>query len=106
MLTTGGWLAGDLAAADGSAPVHMAISESVVGDVNLNDARAAMLIWIRRMAQDLNLVVDPKLFSTTQEILDRTRRGQLDAMALNVVEYRQIADLLDPEKLVRGRRHG
>jgi ABC-type phosphate/phosphonate transport system substrate-binding protein len=99
MLGASGWLPG-AAAADGDGPVRLAISESVVGDVNLNDARAAMSIWIKRMTQDLNVVMDPKLFSTTQEIVDRTRKGQLDAMAVNVLEYRQIADMLDSSRVV------
>ncbi len=36
-------------AADGGAPLRLAISKSLVGDVNLNDARAAMQIWIKQM---------------------------------------------------------
>src|ERR1035438_6438528 len=100
MLGAGGWLAGNLAAADGSAPVHLAISETVVGEVNLNDARAAMLVWTKRLTEDLNVVIDPKLFNSTQEIVDRTRKGQLDAMAVNVIEYRQIADLLDSSQII------
>src|SRR5450631_1697847 len=100
MLGAGRWLPGALAAADGSAAVRLAISESVVGDVNLNDARAAMLVWIKRLTEDLNVAIDSKLFNTTQEIIDRTRKGQLDAVAVNVLEYRQIADLLDSNQIV------
>src|ERR1035438_8147328 len=100
MLGAGGWLAGNLAAADGSAPVHLAISETVVGEGNLNDARAAMLVWTKRLTEDLNVVIDPKLFNSTQEIVDRTRKGQLDAMAVNVIEYRQIGDLLDSSQII------
>jgi phosphonate transport system substrate-binding protein len=103
MLGGGCWLPPTLSAADSSAPVHLAISESVVGDVNLNDARAAMLVWIKRLTDDLNVVIDPKLFNSTQEIVERMRRGQLDAVAVNVIEYRQIADLLDPNQIVASR---
>ena len=71
-----------------------------MGDVNLNDARAAMSIWIKRMNQDTNVVMDPKVFNTTQEIVERTRKGLSDAVALNVVEYRQIADLLDSTQII------
>jgi ABC-type phosphate/phosphonate transport system substrate-binding protein len=87
------------AAAEGT-PVRMAISESVVGEVNLNDARVAMRIWVSRMTQDLNLLIDPKLLATTQEIVDRMRKGQLDAVALNIIEYRLIAELLDASQIV------
>jgi len=94
------WVPQALAAADSGAPVHLAISESVMGDVNLNDARAAMQVWLKRMTQDLNLVFDSKLFATTQEILEGTHKGQFDCIALNIIEYRQIADLLDSSQIV------
>jgi ABC-type phosphate/phosphonate transport system substrate-binding protein len=82
------------------APVRLAISENVVGDVNLNDARVAMQVWLKRLTANLNVTLDPKLFNTTQEIVERTRRGLLDAVAVNVLEYRQIASLLDSSQIV------
>jgi ABC-type phosphate/phosphonate transport system substrate-binding protein len=100
MLGTSHWLAGAAAAADDGAPVRMAISENMVGEVNLNDARAAMSVWVGRLTQDLNVVIDSKLFCTTQEIIDRVRNGQLDAIAVNVLEYRQIAEMLDSTQIV------
>jgi ABC-type phosphate/phosphonate transport system substrate-binding protein len=99
MLAACRWLPGALSAADGGAPVRLAISQSVMGDVNLNDARSAMQIWLNRLAQEANVVIDLKLIDT-QAILDCARRGQVDALALNVVEYRQIADLLDSSQIV------
>jgi ABC-type phosphate/phosphonate transport system substrate-binding protein len=103
MLGAGHWLPGALAAADAGSPIRLAISESLMGDVNLNDARAAMSIWIKRMTEDLNVVMDSKLLMTTQEIVDRARRGLLDAVAVNVIEYRQIADLLDSSQIITSR---
>jgi phosphonate transport system substrate-binding protein len=102
MLGAGRWLPRALAAADAGAPVRLAISESMVVDVNMNDARAAMAMWLKRMMVDLNLVIEfnPRVFDTTEEILRRARSGQLDAVALNVVEYRQIADVLDPSEII------
>ncbi len=91
---------GGLPVAQQSVPVRLALSESVVGDVNLNDARAAMKVWISLITKDLNVLIDPKLFSTTQEICDRMHRSELDAVALNVLEYRLIADLLDTTQIV------
>ena len=102
MLGAWHWFPETLSAADAGATVRLAISESLVADVNINDARAAMLIWIKRMEQDLNVAVEinPKVFDTTQEVLRRARGGQLDTVALNVIEYRQIADVLDPSQIV------
>jgi phosphonate transport system substrate-binding protein len=84
------------------APLRLAISESLVQDANINDARAAMMTWLKRMEVDLNLIIEfsPKVFETTEEILRRARAGQFDAVSLNVVEYRQIADLLDPSQII------
>ena len=91
-----------LAAADGGAPIRLAISESMVSDVNINDARAAMLIWLKRMEADLNISVEvnPRVFDSPEEIVRRARANQFDTVALNVVEYRQIADVLDPSQIV------
>jgi len=88
------------AGTEDDAPVRLAISEAVIGDVNLNDARAAMQVWVKRLTANLKVALDPKLFSTSQEIVERARRGQLDAIALTVVEYRQIASLLDASQIV------
>jgi ABC-type phosphate/phosphonate transport system substrate-binding protein len=106
LLGAGPWLPGvlpgALAVADGPPPVRLAISESLVTDVSINDARAAMTIWLKRMMADLNVVVEfsPKIFDPTDEILRRARSAQLDCVALNVVEYRQIADVLDPNHVI------
>ncbi len=102
MLGAWHWLPRALAAADAGAPIRVAVSESLMADVNMNDARAAMLVWIKRMMVDLNVALEfnPKVFDTTGEILRRARSGQVDAVALNVVEYRQIADVLDPSQII------
>ena len=91
-----------LADAGRSAPMRLAISESLVSDANINDARAAMTAWLKRMEVDLDLIIEfnPRVFDTTEEILRRARAGQFDAVLLNVVEYRQIADVLDPSQII------
>lgn len=91
-----------LAGADVTAPLRLAISESLGMDVNANDARAAMVIWMKQLSRDLNLAVEykPNIFDTAQEILYRVWSGQLDAVALNVVEYRQVANLLDSSQVI------
>lgn len=89
-------------AADAAAPIRLAISESLISDVNINDARAAFHIWLQQLSRDLNIAVElsPKVFDTTEEILRRARAGLLDAVALDVSEYRQIADVLDPGQVI------
>ncbi|MBL0160036.1 MAG: PhnD/SsuA/transferrin family substrate-binding protein [Bryobacterales bacterium] len=101
-LGLGHWLPGALAATEAAAPLRLAISESLVTDVNMNDARAAMRIWIQLISKNLNLVVEfnPKVFETTEEVMNRVRRGLCDSAAINVVEYRQLSDVLDPSLLI------
>jgi ABC-type phosphate/phosphonate transport system substrate-binding protein len=96
----GGWTL--LRAAPAADAVRMAFSESLVADVNINDARAAMTTWLKQMAKDLKYDIEysPKVFETTEEIVSRTRGGRVDAVALNILEYRQIADCLDPSQVV------
>ncbi len=91
-----------VSAATGEGPVRLAISETMVADVNMNDARAAMLIWIKQMMTDLKIVIEfnPKVFDSTEEIMSRARNGHLDAVALNVLEYRQLVDVLDPTQVI------
>jgi phosphonate transport system substrate-binding protein len=97
-----GWrLSTDLLhAADTGPPIRLAISENVVGEINLNDARLALQLWIKRLRETVNVVLEPKLFNTTQEIVERTEKGQLDAVGINVLEYRQVASLMDPSQLL------
>jgi len=103
MLGAGPWLSRAMAA-DTGGPLRVAISESIMADVNLNDARAAMQTWIKRMQADLSVAIeiDAKVFSTAEEITRRIRLGELDAAALNAVEYRPIADLFDSSQILVG----
>ena len=94
--------------ADG--PLRLAISQSLVADVNLNDARAAFVVWMEHLARKMRLSVEynPAVFDTTPEILSRVRAGGVDAVAINILEYRQIADFLDASEVVvdKGLRAG
>jgi ABC-type phosphate/phosphonate transport system substrate-binding protein len=96
----GGW--GLLPAAPAAGALRMALSESLVAEVNLNDARGAMTTWLKQMMKDLKYDIEysPKVFDTPEEIISRARSGRMDAVALNILEYRQIADCLDPSQVV------
>jgi len=91
-------------AAEPNPPLRVAISESMVVDVNLNDARAAMQIWAKRIQSDLHVPIefDARIFSPPEEIVRLIRNGQLDAAALNVVEYRAAGDVFDTSEMFVG----
>jgi len=84
------------------APLRLAISESLVADVNMADARASMAFWLKQMTSDLQMPIEfnPQVFDTTAEIVTRARAGRLDAAALNIFEYRQLVDVLDPNQVI------
>jgi ABC-type phosphate/phosphonate transport system substrate-binding protein len=90
------------AAADRRPVLRLAISESLVGDVNLNDARASMVVWMRRIAQDLELDLqyDPQVFENSERLAVRVRQGQLDTVAINILEYRRMIDWLNGSQVV------
>jgi phosphonate transport system substrate-binding protein len=91
-----------LAAADADSPVRLGISASQMAEVNLSDARAAMKIWISRGTEGLKIAVDPngKMVYTSTEILEKIRKHELDAVAISILEYRQVADLLDSSQII------
>jgi ABC-type phosphate/phosphonate transport system substrate-binding protein len=99
-LGAGCWSPTALAAAGVEPPLRFAIAESVVGDVNMNDARPAMRVWIQRMRQEVDVEFDSKIFNTAREIQERVRLGGLDVVALNVIEYRPIAEYFDSSQIV------
>jgi len=93
---------GDAARTASDRPIRLALSESMVTEVNLDDARAAMLIWMKQLEKDVGIPIEvsPKVFEPTAEIVRLARRGLFDAVALNIVEYRQIADVLDSSQIM------
>jgi hypothetical protein len=96
-------LAGSAAARAQDRPgsFSLGLSESVVGDVNMNDARAAMAVWISRLVQELGLVVRiaPEIFENASAFPARLRDGSLDAVALNLLEYQHMSSLLDDRQV-------
>ena len=84
------------------APLRVAISQSLVSSVNLNDARTAFVVWWEHLARQMNITADSAgpIFETTAQILNRVRTQQVDAVAINILEYRQMADFLDASEVV------
>ena len=74
-----------MSAAEMPAPIRLAVSKSTVVEVHLNDARAAGKMYLQRLSQenDLGLEYNHKIFESSGELLDRARRGALDAPALS-----------------------
>ncbi len=101
-MMSGAWLPAALPSDEPELPVRLGISESQMAEVNLNDARAAMQIWVNTMTNDLKIPIDHggKLVYTSREILEGVRKQELDAVAISILEYRTVADLLDSSQIV------
>lgn len=82
-------------------PLRLGLSESLIVGVNISDARAAMTVWLRNIAEDTQLPVEmsPAVFDTSAEILRRVRNGQVDAVAMNALEYKEVAPHLDASEV-------
>ncbi|MBL8173214.1 MAG: PhnD/SsuA/transferrin family substrate-binding protein [Bryobacterales bacterium] len=81
--------------------LRFGLSDSLRGDINVADARSAMAVWFRRIEQDMkvDLRYDPNVFDDVERLAIRLRQRQLDAVALNVIEYRRLLPLLDPDSV-------
>jgi ABC-type phosphate/phosphonate transport system substrate-binding protein len=77
--------------------VTVAISSSLVGEVSLNDARAAMAVWLGRLTREMELDArwNPEVFEDARTFGSRLRAGALDAVVVSITEYRPLAPLLD-----------
>jgi hypothetical protein len=83
-------------------PLVLAISMNLAPDANLNDARASMQVWLDWAGRSHNMSVRtaPGVFIPSAELLEMIRLGRADAFALDVTEYRQVADLVDPRWMI------
>jgi phosphonate transport system substrate-binding protein len=94
------WLPDRLRAAD--PPLRLAISESLAGDVNRNDARVAMQVWVRKLTESMDISIDLKAMVPTEEIIEGARSGSFEGIGLNILEYRRIADIMDASQIIGG----
>lgn len=88
---------GGAAGETASVSMRFGISESVVSEMNLHDARAAMQVWLRRIGSDVQMRLDhvPRVFDRFDRIAAQLRLGELDAVGCNILEYRKLARWLN-----------
>ena len=90
--------AGERLAADAPG-IRIAISESIAGEVNGNDLRAAVKAWADEVARQTGVRIVPELCTTVQ-LVQKVRSHQVDAFSLNFLEFSRIAALADRELVV------
>lgn len=81
--------------------LRFGLSDSLRGDVNVSDARSAMAVWFKRIEQDMKVVLhyDPNIFEDIGVLANRLKQGQIDAVGINVLEYRRMLAWLDPDQV-------
>jgi phosphonate transport system substrate-binding protein len=92
--------AGSAPASDDASPgLRIAVSESVAGEVNDNDLRAAIKTWAEAVARQTGVRIDAEL-CTSGQLVQRVRNRQVDAFSTNVLEFARVAGYADHELVV------
>jgi ABC-type phosphate/phosphonate transport system substrate-binding protein len=83
--------------------LRVAISAETLAGANINDARAAYLLWIDAVSREFGhstAVTVPGLFIPTEEMIRGIRQGTIDCYGVTALELAKIADLTDPGEVV------
>lgn len=90
-----------VASADNARPFRLAFMASMFTEVNENDARAAMKVWIMTVAQERGIPVDsdPPLYRTPESALTALRTNEVDGLGLTTPELRRMAQAIRFDRL-------
>jgi ABC-type phosphate/phosphonate transport system substrate-binding protein len=82
---------------DASLPtLRIAVSESVAGEVNGNDLRAAIKTWAEALTRHTGVRIEAEV-CTSAQLMQKIRNRQVDAFSINIIEYAQVAAYADHE---------
>lgn len=92
------------AAQDAPRPFRLAFSASMFTEVNESDARAAMKIWIKTVADEHGIPIDPDppIRSTVEELLRLHRDHPVDGFALTTPEFVRLRQELEIDRFATG----
>jgi phosphonate transport system substrate-binding protein len=79
--------------------LRVAVSESVAGELNGNDAMAAMKAWGEEVARETGVKIEPQLCNAAQ-LQQKIRNHEVDAFSLNILEFARVAAFADRELVV------
>jgi ABC-type phosphate/phosphonate transport system substrate-binding protein len=84
-------------------PLRLAISADTLAGANVNDARAAYMVWLREVSRHNSTqtaVVVPEVFISSEELIRTVRQGSLDCYGFTAPELAKLLDLTDPSTIV------
>jgi ABC-type phosphate/phosphonate transport system substrate-binding protein len=76
--------------------LRIAVSESVAGEVNGNDLRAAIKTWAEAVARQTGVRIDAEV-CTSAQLIQKIRNRQVDGFSVNILEFARIAAFADRE---------
>jgi hypothetical protein len=83
--------------------LRLAVSAETLAGSNINDARAAYLLWINEASRQFGhqtAEVVPQVFIPSEEMIRGIRQGQIDCYGVTALEFAKVVDLTDPSVLV------
>lgn len=87
-----------------SPPVRVGFSAAMLGQVNKNDALAAISVWAQELVREKDIQADPKplFFSNIEEISTALKNKAVDCVNLSTEEYIGLRDLFDRDNIITG----
>ena len=83
--------------------LRIAVSNETLAGANVNDARAAYLVWIdeyTRQTGKLMAEIVPGVFLPSEDVIRGVRTGVIDCFGVTAPEFTKIIDMIDPDALV------
>jgi len=87
---------GEGSAGDPPPSLRVAISDLVAGEMNANDAAAALRAWSDAVARQTGVRFAPEL-CTTAQVVQKVRNHQVDALSVNILEFARVASYTSRE---------
>jgi len=89
-------------------PFRLAISSNMFTDVNENDARAAMKVWIMTVARERGIPVDPDphICQTVEELVQFSRSNEVDGYGLITTEYARLSKEMEFDRVAAASNGG
>ena len=82
-------------------PVRIGVSSSMLGEVNENDARAAMRGWADALMRQSSYDIEwAGIMEGTEQLVQALGKRQVDGLALTTSEYALVSQLLDPDHVI------
>lgn len=83
-------------------------SSNTLGEVNENDAMAAVQLWTQGLATDNSIPVDPEpiIYPSLDEINTALRTKQIDCVNVTLPEFFHMQDNIDKDTLIAGMKQG